>query len=29
MGDIQVHEFITVDGVIESPSWTADYPFDP
>jgi dihydrofolate reductase len=29
MGEIAVHEFITVDGVIESPSWTMDYPFDP
>lgn len=24
-----VHEFITLDGVIESPTWTMDYPFDP
>lgn len=29
MGEILVHEFITLDGVIEAPSWTADYPFDP
>jgi dihydrofolate reductase len=29
MGKIVVHEFITLDGVIEAPSWTADYPFDP
>jgi dihydrofolate reductase len=29
MGDIAVHEFITVDGVIENPSWTMEYPFDP
>jgi dihydrofolate reductase len=29
MGTIAVHEFITVDGVIEAPSWTVDYPFDP
>ena len=29
MGDIIVHEFITLDGVIDSPSWTFDYPFDP
>ena len=29
MGEITVHEFITLDGVIESPSWSADYPFDP
>jgi dihydrofolate reductase len=24
-----VHEFITLDGVIEDPRWTTDYPFDP
>ena len=29
MGKIVVHEFITLDGVFESPSWTFDYPFDP
>jgi dihydrofolate reductase len=29
MGTIGVHEFISLDGVIESPSWTVDYPFDP
>jgi dihydrofolate reductase len=29
MGKILVHEFITVDGVIETPSWTMDYGFDP
>jgi dihydrofolate reductase len=29
MGEIVVHEFITVDGVFESPTWTFDYPFDP
>ena len=29
MGNITVHEFISLDGVIESPSWTMDYPFDP
>jgi dihydrofolate reductase len=29
MGVIGVHEFISLDGVIESPSWTADYPWDP
>jgi len=29
MGKIMVHEFITLDGVIEMPTWTADYPFDP
>ena len=29
MGAITVHEFITLDGVIDTPSWTFDYPFDP
>ena len=29
MGNIAVHEFITLDGVIEDPRWTMDYPFDP
>jgi dihydrofolate reductase len=29
MGSILVHEFITLDGVIDSPTWTFDYPFDP
>ena len=29
MGKIAVHEFITLDGVIEEPRWTMDYPFDP
>jgi dihydrofolate reductase len=29
VGRIVVHEFITLDGVIEAPSWTFDYPFDP
>jgi dihydrofolate reductase len=29
MGKIAVHEFITVDGVIDEPTWTFDYPFDP
>ncbi len=29
MGRIAVHEFITLDGVIESPRWTFEYPFDP
>jgi dihydrofolate reductase len=26
---IAVHEFISLDGVIEDPRWTMDYPFDP
>jgi dihydrofolate reductase len=29
MGRIVVHEFVTLDGVIEDPSWTFDFPFDP
>jgi dihydrofolate reductase len=29
MGQILVHEFITLDGVYEDPSWTQHYPFDP
>jgi dihydrofolate reductase len=29
MGQIQVHEFISLDGVIDAPTWTFDYGFDP
>jgi len=29
MGTIAVHEFITLDGVIDDPSWTFDFGFDP
>jgi dihydrofolate reductase len=29
MGKIKVHEFMTLDGVIENPSWTMDFGFDP
>jgi dihydrofolate reductase len=29
MAKIAVHEFITLDGVIEEPRWTTGYPFDP
>jgi dihydrofolate reductase len=29
MGEIHVHEFISLDGVIDTPSWTFDYPWDP
>jgi dihydrofolate reductase len=29
MGKIAAHEFITLDGVIEAPTWTMDFPFDP
>ena len=29
MAEIHVHEFMTLDGVIDAPAWTADYGFDP
>jgi dihydrofolate reductase len=29
MGAIKVHEFISLDGVIENPAWTAEFGFDP
>jgi dihydrofolate reductase len=29
MGKILVHEFTSLDGVIDTPTWTFDYPFDP
>ncbi len=29
MATIAVHEFISLDGVFESPTWTFDYGFDP
>jgi len=29
MGNIVVHEFITLDGVIDAPTWTFDFGFDP
>lgn len=29
MGTIRVHEFTTLDGVIDSPAWTFDFGFDP
>src|SRR5690349_16316450 len=29
MGEIHVHEFMTADGVIETPSWTFEFGFDP
>jgi dihydrofolate reductase len=29
MGAIRVHEFMSLDGVIDTPTWTADYGFDP
>lgn len=29
MGAIHVHEFTSLDGVVDAPTWTADYGFDP
>jgi len=29
MGAILVHEFMSLDGVIDAPTWTADYGFQP
>ncbi len=29
MGPIRVHEFISLDGVIDAPSWTFQFGFDP
>ena len=29
MGDIRVHEFMSLDGIISAPTWTFDYGFDP
>lgn len=29
MGEIHVHEFMSADGVIDAPTWTAGYGFDP
>ena len=29
MGEILVHEFTTVDGVVDAPTWTFDFGFDP
>jgi dihydrofolate reductase len=29
MGKIKVHEFTTIDGVIDAPMWTMDYEFTP
>lgn len=29
MGTIAVHEFTTLDNVIDAPTWTNDHPFDP
>src|SRR5436190_3091916 len=29
MGEIHVHEFMSLDGVADAPTWTFDYGFDP
>ena len=29
MSEIHVHEFMSLDGVIDAPTWTFDYGFDP
>jgi hypothetical protein len=29
MGEIHVHEFASLDGVIDAPTWTFVYGFDP
>ncbi len=29
MGEIHVHEFMTLDGIIDGPTWTFDYGFHP
>ena len=29
MGAVSVHEFISLDGVIDAPTWTLEYGFDP
>ena len=29
MGEVRVHEFMSLDGVIDAPTWTADYGFLP
>jgi dihydrofolate reductase len=29
MGEIHVHEFMSADGVIDAPTWTFEYGFDP
>jgi dihydrofolate reductase len=29
MGEIHAHEFMSCDGVIDAPTWTFDYGFDP
>jgi dihydrofolate reductase len=29
VGEIHVHEFVSLDGVVDAPTWTFDYGFDP
>jgi len=29
VGAIKVHEFMSLDGVIDAPTWTFEYGFDP
>lgn len=29
MGKIAVHEFMSLDGIIDTPTWTFDYEFVP
>jgi dihydrofolate reductase len=29
MGAVLVHEFMSLDGVVDTPTWTAEYGFDP
>ena len=29
MGEIHVHEFVSLDGVIDAPTWTFDYEWVP
>jgi dihydrofolate reductase len=29
VGAIHVHEFMSLDGVVDAPTWTSDYGFDP
>src|SRR3712207_5317516 len=29
MGQVHIHEFMSLDGVIDTPTWTMEYGFDP
>ena len=29
MGEVHVHEFMSLDGVVDAPTWTFEYEFDP